>query len=48
MLTRLYNELGEVKEIVYFIEEDSTNELNAALTAGFEVQAKYRCYKCIL
>ena len=48
MLTRLYNELGEVKEIVYFIEEDSTNELNATLTAGFEVQAKYRCYKCIL
>lgn len=48
MLTKLYNEFGELKEIVYFIEKDSTNELNAALTAGFEVQAKYKCYKCIL
>ena len=48
MLTKLYNEFGEIKEIVYFIEEDCTNELNAALTAGFEIQAKYRCYKCIL
>lgn len=48
MLTNLYNEFGAIKEIVYFIEEDCTNELNAALTAGFEVQAKYRCYKCIL
>ncbi|WP_142413883.1 hypothetical protein [Hathewaya massiliensis] len=48
MLTKLYNEFGAIKEIVYFIDENSTDELNLALAAGFEVQAKYRCYKCIL
>lgn len=48
MLTQLYNEFGAIKEIVYFIDENSTDELNSALAAGFEVQAKYRCYKCTL
>lgn len=48
MLTQLYNEFGAIKEIVYFIDENSTDELNLALAAGFEVQAKYKCYKCIL
>lgn len=47
MLTQLYNEFGAIKEIVYFIDENSTDELSSALDAGFEVQAKFRCYKCI-
>ncbi|WP_425447323.1 hypothetical protein [Dethiothermospora halolimnae] len=48
MLMELYNEFGPIKEIVYFIEEDCTKELKAALTAGFEIKDKYRCYKYIL
>lgn len=48
MLTQLYNEFGTIKEILFFIDEDSTDELNLALTAGFEIKEKYRCYKCIL
>lgn len=48
MLTQLYNEFGAIKEILYFVDEDSTDELNLALTAGFEIKEKYRCYKCIL
>lgn len=48
MLMQLYNEFGAIKEITYFIDEDCTDELNSALTAGFEIKDKYRCYKCIL
>jgi len=48
MLMQLYNEFGAVEEIVYFIDEDCTDELNSALAAGFEIKDKYRCYKCIL
>ncbi len=48
MLRELYNEFGTVKEIIYFIDEDSTEELNAALSAGFEIIERYRCYKCLL
>lgn len=48
MLMQLYNEFGAIKEIAYFIDEDCTDELNSALTAGFEIKDKYRCYKCIL
>jgi len=48
MLMQLYNEFGSIKEILYFIDEDCTDELNFALTAGFEIKEKYRCYKCIL
>ena len=48
MLMQLYNEFGTVEEIVYFIDEDCTDELNSALAAGFEIKDKYRCYKCIL
>jgi len=48
MLMQLYNEFGALKEIVYFIDEDCTDELNSALAAGFEIKDHYRCYKCIL
>ena len=45
MLMQLYNEFGTVEEIVYFIDEDCTDELNSALAAGFEIKDEYRCYK---
>lgn len=45
MLLRLYKEFASIKEIVYFIEEDSIAELEAALEAGVKVQDRYRCYK---
>jgi len=48
MLMELYNEFGVVKEIIYFIDEDSTEELNSALSSGFEIYERYRCYKCLL
>lgn len=48
VLMQLYNELGTLKEVVYFIDEDSTQELNSALDAGFNINDTYRCYKCIL
>lgn len=48
MLMQLYNEFGSLKEILFFIDEDCPDELNAALTAGFEIKEKYRLYKCIL
>ncbi|HCQ90311.1 MAG TPA: hypothetical protein DIU45_11955 [Clostridium sp.] len=48
MLMQLYNEFGTLKEIVYFIDEDCTDELKLALAAGFELKDKYRCYKCML
>lgn len=48
MLTQLYNEFGAIKEILFFIDEDSTDELNSALNAGFEIKEKYRLYKCVL
>lgn len=48
MFLQLYNEFREVKEIVYFIEEDCTEELNSALCAGFKIKDQYRCYKCKL
>lgn len=47
-LMQLYNEFGSLREFLYFIDEDSLNELNAALNAGFEIKEKYRCYKCML
>ncbi len=48
MLMQLYNEFGAIKEILYFIDEDSTDEFNLALNAGFEIKEKYKLYKCIL
>lgn len=48
VLMRLYNEFGTVKEVVYFIDEESQDELNSALKAGFQVQDQYRCYKLML
>lgn len=48
MLIKLYNEFGSMDEIVYFIDENCTNELNSALDAGFMIKDIYKCYKCIL
>ncbi len=48
VLMQLYNEFGRLKEVLYFIDEDSTEELNSALAAGFNINDTYRCYKCIL
>jgi hypothetical protein len=47
MLTQLYNEFGSIKEILFFIDADCPEELNLALTAGFEIKEKYRLYKCM-
>lgn len=47
-MMQLYKELGTIKEVLYFIEEDSTDELRAALSAGFKIMDTYRCYKCVL
>ncbi len=47
MLTQLYNEFGTVKEILYFIDEGSDDELNIALSSGFEIKERYRLYKYI-
>lgn len=47
MLMQLYNEFGTIEEIVYFVDEDCTDELNSVLTAGFQIEDKYRCYKYI-
>lgn len=48
MLMQLYNEFGSLREILFFIQEDCPDELNIALTAGFEIKEKYRLYKCTL
>lgn len=47
MLMQLYNEFGTINEIIYFVDEDCTDELNSVLTAGFQIEDKYRCYKYI-
>ena len=48
LLMQLYNEFGTLKEVLYFIDEDNTEELNSALATSFSVNDTYRCYKCIL
>ncbi len=48
MLMELYNEFGSVKEILYFVDEDNSDELNFVLNAGFDIKERYRCYRCIL
>lgn len=48
MLVQLYNEVGCVKEILFFIDEDCDYKLNIALNAGFKIKEKYRCYKWVL
>lgn len=47
-LMQFYNEFGSLREILYFIDEDCTDELSAALTAGFKIKENYRLYKCML
>lgn len=46
MIMQLYNEFRTIKEFLYFIDEDSTAELNIALSAGFEINGRTRTYKC--
>lgn len=45
LLVRLYEEFGAIKEILFFIDEDSAYELDIALAAGFRTKEKYRLYK---
>lgn len=45
ILARLYREFGALGEIVYFIEENSTDELDCALASGFEIRDHYRCFR---
>lgn len=48
MIMQLYTEFRTIKELLYFIDEDSTDELNTALSAGFQIKGRPRTYKCIL
>ena len=48
IIMQLYNEFENVKEIIYFIDEEDTDELNIALREGFEIKGRPRTYKCIL
>lgn len=47
MLASLYNEFGSIRELLYFIDKDSVDELDIALRAGFEIKEEYRLFKCI-
>ncbi len=48
MIMQLYNDFKAIKELLYFVDEDSTDELNIVLSAGFEIKGRPRTYKCIL
>lgn len=48
MLSSIYKEYEDIKEVVYFIDETETQELEVALAIGFEISDTYRCYKCVL
>lgn len=48
MVSRLHDKYDSPKELLYFIEESSTNELQAALDSGFNIKDKYKCYKKLL
>jgi len=45
MVSKLNDIYDSPKELLYFIEESSTDELSSALDAGFYIKDKYRCYK---
>ncbi len=45
LLERLFSEFGPIKEVLYFIDEDSQAELAAALDAGFAIKEEYRLYR---
>lgn len=47
MLRELYEELGSIKEMIYFIDDNELDELKAAINAGFRVEDRYRCYKYV-
>jgi len=48
LLELLHRGARPPEEVVYFIDEGSDLELQAALNAGFEINDHYRCYRCIL
>jgi ribosomal protein S18 acetylase RimI-like enzyme len=48
MIMQLYNEFRTVKELLYFVDEDSTDELNIVLSAGFVIKGRPRTYKYML
>ncbi|GEM_PF-282351 len=45
MISKLHDKYDSPKELLYFIEDSSVNELRSALDAGFKIKDKYRCYK---
>lgn len=45
LLERLNDELGTIEEICYFIDDNSSVELTAALKAGFKIEDEYNCYR---
>ena len=44
----VYNEFSNIKELIYFIDEDDPEELNIVLNAGFVIEGRPRTYKCLL
>ena len=48
MLSRLYEEMDRIERIFFFIDDQSDDELNAALSLGFDIKDEYRCYKMTL
>ena len=48
MVSKLDDIYDSPKELLYFIEESSTDELRSALDAGFYIKDKYKCYKQLL
>lgn len=45
LIQTMLNALDSIEDIMYFIDESSSNELEAALYAGFKIKEKYKCYK---
>lgn len=41
MLINIYNEFSELKKILYFIDENSLDEINAAFENGFKIKDKW-------
>lgn len=45
LLNTLYEEFPSLEHISFFIDENADDELESALELGFEIEAKYKCYK---
>lgn len=48
MLKELQTEYTQAPEFLYFVDEESKEELSYAQTAGFKTKENYRCFKCML